>query len=345
MVGAMLSELELRKNYLPGKYIDTIYFGGGTPSSLDKDDIAAIIRKIRSLFDVSDTCEITLEANPDDLDDKKLQQLAAIGINRLSIGIQSFFDDDLSALNRTHSSGQADKSVQMAKDAGFENITVDLIFGLPGMSTDRWKKNVERFIELGVPHLSAYNLTIEHGTHLHYLTKTSKVHPANDDDANEQFLYLREQMIRSGYDHYEISNYALPGYLSRHNSSYWLGKPYLGIGPSAHSYDLESRQWNVASNMKYMAALKQKNPFFEREELSVSDRYNEYILTRLRTKWGIDTNQILSNFGEKYQNFLISNISSLLSRNLLTKKHNSYILTEKGLLLADKISSILFLIE
>lgn len=340
VVAAMIKEIDLQKDYLGSELVETIYFGGGTPSYLSSEEIKTFITKVKDTFNVSENAEITLEANPDDLDEDKLRAFRKIGINRLSIGIQSFYDEHLEWMNRAHSSAEAKSSVRIAQEIGFDNITIDLIYGLPQMSMDQWKNNVQQALELNVQHVSAYNLTVEQGTALHHFVKTGKSKPISDEQGAEQFQYLIAELKANGFEHYEISNFGKEGLLSKHNTAYWLSKKYVGIGPSAHSFNGFSRQWNVANNKKYTEAIKHSRSFFEKEELSPKDRYNEYILTGLRTKWGCDFLYIESEFGK--------DVSKRLSNKLEHKKgffkmdDSSFKLSSEGMLFADGIASDLF---
>ena len=290
MVNAISKEIILRKDYLSGEKVETIYFGGGTPSLLNKNQLELLLNTIRENFTVDENAEITLEANPDDLSAENLRMFKSAGVNRLSIGIQSFRDGDLTLMNRAHNSSQALQCVSEAKAAGFNNITIDLIYGLPGLSEDDWRKNMQTAFELDVDHLSCYSLTVEPKTALATMIKQHKVKDVDDGAASLHFKMLMKEAALHGYEHYEISNFARNGKYSRHNTSYWQRKKYLGAGPSAHSYDGDSRQWNVYNNNVYIRSIADNKVPFEREELSVKDKFNEYILTTLRTKWGIDIN-------------------------------------------------------
>tara|TARA_R110002050_G_scaffold244268_1_gene380898 strand:- start:53909 stop:55039 length:1131 start_codon:yes stop_codon:yes gene_type:complete len=345
LVAAMETELTLQKDYLEGEIIETIYFGGGTPSSIPTPFIAQLIAQVKATHTVSDTAEISLEANPDDLTEEKIRAWKAAGINRLSVGVQSFFDVHLKWMNRAHNQTQAIAGLKLAKEIGITNITMDLIYGIPGMTMNEWKQNLETFFSLGLPHLSAYGLTIESQTHLGHLVRTNQVKTAKDDSYNQQFEQLMIQTKAHGFDHYEISNFGQPGFYSKHNTAYWFGKKYVGIGPSAHSFNGAERQWNVASNMKYVKTLNMNTLAAEVEVLSKKDQFNEHILTRLRTKWGIDQNQIKMQFGASFQNNLKSLIQPYLDSKHVLELENSFILSKKGKYLADKISSDLFLID
>src|ERR1700712_1599535 len=287
LLRALVEEIRLRKDFLGGETVETIYFGGGTPSLLSGEELSLLINIITDIHTVSSDAEITIEANPDDLDQQKLKSLRQTPVNRFSIGIQSFFDDDLAWMNRVHRAREAEASVKRAQDAGFENITVDLIYGYPLLTEQKWKHNLDKAFELQVPHVSAYSMTVEPRTALASFIKKKKQAPMNDEQSSEQFIELMNAMEAHGFEHYEISNFCKPGHYSRHNTNYWRGIKYLGIGPSAHSYDGEKRQWNIANNAKYMQAIEKKTIPAEIEVLTEENRLNEYIMTSLRTQWGL----------------------------------------------------------
>jgi oxygen-independent coproporphyrinogen III oxidase len=342
-VAALLKEIDFQKEYLGNEPVGTIYFGGGTPSLLTETELNEILQKIYLLFPVDQNVEVTLEANPDDICSEKLAQWTSAGVNRLSIGVQSFFEEDLIWMNRAHNARQAVDSIKNAQDKGFGNITMDLIYGLPEMSNEHWKKNVETAIALNIPHLSCYALTIEPKTALHNLIAKKKVHNTEPDKQAEQFLLLMEWLENAGYEHYEISNFAKPGKRSRHNSSYWKGKKYLGLGPSAHSYNGTARQWNIANNALYSKSLLKENKMdFEKEELSQVQKLNEYIMTSLRTIEGCDLNYVEENFGEKVKLKISKDSAKYLTQKLMTEKEFRFLLTREGKLLADGIASDLF---
>lgn len=344
LLKALNSEIRSRKKDLSDP-IETIYFGGGTPSILSKQEIENILETIYKNYSISDQPEITLECNPDDLSDEKLRELKAVGVNRLSIGIQSFFDEDLSFFNRAHSAEQSVSSVLQSQDAGFDNITIDLIFGSPILSHQRWEQNLEQFNALDIPHLSAYNLTVEPKTALHHQIASGKVPSINDEHVLKQFELLMEFTSDRDYIQYEISNYAKDGFWSKHNSSYWLGKPYLGFGPSAHSYFNGRRQWNIANNIKYIKALQSDTTYFEHEDIDDITALNEYLLTRLRTIWGLDAEYIKTIENEKVKEEITSTLNDYLHSGHLDFSDNSFTLTKKGKFIADKITSDLFQIS
>ena len=345
IIEAMKIDLSLQENYLEKEEIKTIYFGGGTPSAIPNKYISELINEIKKKHVVVSNAEITLEANPDDLTQENIERWQQAGVNRLSVGVQSFFDEHLVWMNRAHNRSQAINGLKWAKEAGITNITMDLIYGIPNMTMDQWKQNLETFYNLDLPHLSAYGLTIEPQTHLGNLVKTQKVKTEKDENYNLQFEWLINSAKNNGFDHYEISNFGKPNFYSQHNTAYWLGQKYLGIGPSAHSFNGKQRQWAVASNMKYMKMLNQNKLPAEIEALSVNDRFNEYVLTRLRTIWGIDLNQINEQFGNEFQNNLMLNIEPYLISNKVVRNNDSFVLSAEGKFLADKISSDLFVID
>ena len=351
----MLKEIIIRKDDFK-EPISTIYFGGGTPSLINNDELLMIIEAIHKNYNVSKEIEFTLECNPDDLSKQKLIELKNAGVNRLSIGTQSFFDDDLQFFNRAHSAKEASNSILMSQDAGFENITIDLIYGMPTLTQKKWEHNLKKVEELKVPHLSAYSLTVEPKTAIHHQLKTKKIQLLPEDDVIEQFNTLIDSTSKNGMIHYEISNFAKEGFFSQHNSNYWKGEKYLGIGPSAHSYLKSSplergergvlkRIWNVSNNTKYIQAIQNNTSFSEEETIDERTAYNEYVLTRLRTIWGIDSKYLSSNFKSKFYNYFNSEVKKYLDSNHLQKTENTITLTKKGIFIADKISSDLFYIE
>ena len=348
LMTALLKETELQKNYLDNETVDTIYFGGGTPSLLQISDLQFQIEKIRQTFTVADDAELTLEANPDDIDEEKLADWKKTGINRLSIGVQSFFEEDLLWMNRAHNAQQAFENLQLAKKY-FGNITADLIYGHPLLTDDKWKKNVEQMISLEIPHLSCYALTVEPKTPLYKLIKDQKKEDVNPAKQSEQFLQLMQMLTHAGYEHYEISNFAQPGFRSRHNSSYWQRKKYLGLGPSAHSFNGTSRQWNIANNNIYISSLDKNEIPFETEILTPTQQLNEYIMTSLRTMEGLDLQTVRSwQFGVNSQELAIRSQQFEVSyqKFIITGKviiENNFLkLTDEGKLFADGIAADLF---
>jgi oxygen-independent coproporphyrinogen III oxidase len=342
MLESMHRELELQKNYLPQESVETIYFGGGTPSVLDAEEIQRLVEKIGSLYSVSSSPEITLEANPDDLDNAKVKALRQTQINRFSIGIQSFFEEDLRWMNRAHTAEEAESAVKRVQDAGFENITIDLIYGYPLLIDEKWKSNINKVIDLGIPHVSAYSMTVETRTALASFINKGKQPPMNEAQSAEQFQILIETLQNAGFEHYEISNFAKPGSYSRHNSNYWRGVAYLGIGPSAHSFNGETRQWNIANNNKYIQSLTDGHLPAEIETLSIPDRVNEYIMTSLRTAWGMDLNKVLKDFGSDYRSQIENSLHEFLNKKWIIQKNEIVKLTPDGKLFADHIASELF---
>ncbi len=343
---ALLKEIEIQaqpsSSYLHNQPIETIYFGGGTPSLLSTEEVKTILDTIHSLYQVNPNAEITLEANPDDVTDEKLYGWKTGGINRLSIGIQSLFDDDLQWMNRAHTATEAKQVIQKARNAGFETFTVDLIYGTPGLSDEKWKQNLDWVIEQQITHLSCYALTVEEKTPL---DKQIRLHQKKDIDAEQQsrqFLFLMDYMQQAGFEHYEISNFAQPGHRGKHNSSYWHGAHYLGLGPSAHSYNGSSRQWNVANNQQYIQSLSQNSIPFEKEELTKKQQLNEYVMTSLRLLEGCDLHLVQKQFGETGASRLKAASNAFQQIKWLTEINNHLILTREGKLFADRIASELF---
>lgn len=344
MLEAIVREVKMRRSELPSQPLQTIYFGGGTPSLLDANDLGKLFDAIGSNFDVATDAEITLEANPDDLTREKIRELRNSPVNRLSIGIQSFRDSDLLLMNRAHTSQEAERSVKTAQDAGITNITCDLIYGLPDQSLSDWRENVRRMIALDVPHISSYCLTVEPRTALAGFVQKGRVRPAGEQIAADHFHLLADETERAGYEHYEISNFAKRGFISRHNSSYWKGEPYLGVGPSAHSYDGKTRRWNVANNATYLKNISEGKTTYEEEVLSDRDRFNEMIMLGLRAKWGVDQERIKSEFGDEYYLHLVNGIQKHLKTGHLIEEGKYLHLTREGKFLSDGIASDLFLV-
>lgn len=345
LVDAICKELILRKEELSGT-VDTIYFGGGTPSLLSEEELLLIFDTLNKNFKISENPEITLEANPDDLISKigeknKFEFFKEIGINRLSIGVQSFFEEDLKWMNRAHNSHEAMQSILDAKKF-FENITIDLIYGIPGMSEKRWKENLETAFSLNIPHLSCYALTVEPKTALEKFIETGKSAPVEDDLAKKHHEILIELTEEKGYDNYEFSNFGKPGFYSRNNSAYWEGKPYLGIGPSAHSFDGKSRSWNISNNTLFIKKIDEGILPSEKEILSVADRYNEYVMTRLRTASGISLEKVVSDFGKEYLDYLLKEAMPALENKNLVLKNDTLKVSKKGKFLTDGLAGDLF---
>ncbi|MES2656452.1 MAG: radical SAM family heme chaperone HemW [Bacteroidota bacterium] len=344
MVEAICKEIHLRHHYLQDKTLASIYFGGGTPSLLNNQQIGQIFEAIQQYFTIAKGAEITLEANPDDLTAEKLKELKQTPINRLSIGVQSFFDADLKWMNRAHNANQAETAIALAKEIGFHNITIDLIYGTPGLSNTNWLANVNTALALGVNHVSSYALTVEPKTALASFIEKGKYAQTNDEQAAEQFDILVKTLTENGFIHYEISNFGKAGFLAQHNGNYWKGKHYLGIGPSAHSFNTLSRSWNVANNQAYIQALQNNNFELTEEILSVNDQVNEYIMTGLRTIWGCDLGFIEQQFGVAHKERILKAATKFITQDLLTIQQGILLTTPKGKFLADGIAADLFLV-
>jgi len=342
-IKAVCNELVLRKSEYISEEIQSIYFGGGTPTVLEVSELDMILQVVYKHYKVSDTPEITLEANPDDLDLEKIKRLANTKINRLSIGIQSFHESDLSAMNRAHNADEAKKCLEIAT-AYFDNITIDLMFGMPSMTVEQWRQNLQTAFAYGIKHLSCYALTVEPKTALeHFIRKGS--HPPMDDELSaKHFEVLVEETSKQGLTHYETCSFGHSGYFSRHNISYWLGKTYMGVGPSAHSFDGVKRSWNVSNNSKYIKALEADELPFESEVLSVENRFNEYIMTGLRTIWGISLEKIETDFGTKIKEQLLQDSKKFITSNTLEIEDDHIKITHAGKFLSDGIASDLFLV-
>lgn len=344
MVMALVKEIQMRKLELEKEQIETIYFGGGTPSILSLEEIQVLIDAVYENFNVTESPEITLEANPDDLDDDTIIQLANSPVNRLSIGIQSFFEEDLKLMNRAHNAMEAKRCLQTATQY-FDNISLDLIYGMPNMSNEKWLQNVQTALSFGVPHISSYALTVEPKTALKKLIEKKVVEAPKDEVAQEHFLVLIEELEKNGFVHYELSNFGKPTYFSKNNTAYWLGKKYVGIGPSAHSYNGKERSWNVANNALYLKAIQENNLPNEVEELTKTDRYNEYIMTGLRTIWGVSLKRVELEFGERYLLYLLEQSKKYIHSEHLQIEADVLTTTKKGKFLSDGIASDLFLLN
>ena len=344
MVSALQKELELRKEEFKDEVVETIYFGGGTPSVLETSEINDLIQTVYSNYLVAENPEITLEANPDDLSKDKLLELSNCPINRLSIGIQSFFEEDLLFMNRAHNANEAEECIKEAI-RHFDNISIDLIYGIPGMSDERWEKNIEKALSYGIPHISSYALTVEPKTALANFIKKGVVRPIDDEQSQRQFLILYDVLTKAGFDCYEVSNFGKPGYYSKNNTAYWLGEKYMGIGPSAHSYDGKRRGWNINNNPKYLRAIEKGELPMETEVLSKNDKYNEYVMTGLRTSWGISLERVQNEFGEKYSTYLGQQIEKYVEQQLLILSEDQLVATKKGKFLVDGIASDLFILN
>lgn len=345
MIRAMKTEIMLRKDELQDKNLKSLYFGGGTPSILSADEIGALIDEVLRYFSFDKDIEITLEANPDDLDKNFLKQLSKLPVNRLSIGTQSFFDEDLKLMNRAHNASEAEGSIKRAQDFGFENLSIDLIYGSPTSNLEIWKENLSKTIALEVPHISSYALTVEPKTALENWISKGKVASPKEEEQNREFYYLSDFLKDNGFEHYEVSNFAKPGFYSRHNSSYWKYKEYLGIGPSAHSYNgYDVRSWNVASNQQYIKKLSIKNLAKEEELLSQEDQFNEMIMIGLRTIWGVDLEHLNNKFEDKILEHFQNEIKTKLGEGILITENNHLKIPEKHWFMADGIASDLFIV-
>ncbi len=344
LLDALNKEMEQRKGYLT-ETIETVYFGGGTPSLLSADELQRLFDTLHQHYTIAPGAEITLEANPDDLTPEKIKMLAQSPVNRLSIGTQSFHDEALQMMNRAHNAQEATASIKNSQDAGFDNITIDLIYGIPNTSIAQWEDNLGRAFQLEVPHLSAYCLTIEPNTAFHKFVASGKLRPMADEAAGQQFEALMQATAQQQFIHYEISNFCKEGYYSQHNSSYWKGKKYLGIGPSAHSYNHHSRQWNVAHNKRYIDGINAGTPIAEQERIDTTTAYNEYVLTALRTIWGCVPTYINEQFGSRYLQYFNQQATKFFSDGLLEQQENKVVLTNRGKLLADQIAETFFIVD
>ena len=344
IISAIVQEVKLRRNYLKKTTIDTIYFGGGTPSVLELSDIEKILKSIYENFVISKSLECTLEVNPNDLSQKKIKEYISLGVNRVSLGGQSFNDKQLKKLNRTHTSKEIESSIKLLQDLGLENLNLDLMYGLPDMDNRFWEKDLKKAVDLSLTHLSCYCLTIEKGTVFYKMIKEGSLKKESDLKIRSQFLIMRNILTQNDFIHYEISNFCKPFYESKHNTSYWNGDKYLGIGPSAHSYNGNKRHWNIKNNFKYITALKNGELFFEEELLSRFNIINEYILTGLRTSKGISLQKLIEITNQKEYQKLKKQIDNLVSQSLLFCQSDNFSLTEEGMILCDKITSDLFLV-
>lgn len=344
---ALKIEAEARRNYVGNEEIKTVYFGGGTPSLLKPVYISSILEVLYKNFNISEGAELTLEANPDTVSEESLRDYKNVGINRLSIGIQSFFDDDLQYLNRKHDSLHALQVLDNAKNIGFQEVTMDLIYGIPTLTEEKWERNLDIFFSKGIDHLSAYALTVEPRTALGQRIGKGLAAPVDEDATIRHYEILVQRAVNEGFEHYEISNFAKPGHYSRHNRSYWNGEKYLGLGPSAHSFNGTSRQWNIANVTEYSRLVKNYTRsstmnWFEIENLTLDDRYNEYVMTSLRTCWGCNAEYLRINFSESHAEYFEKNIMQYINDGRVLRKGENYILTEHGMLFADGIAAELF---
>ena len=344
MIMALKKELVLRTDEFKEETVETIYFGGGTPSVLRTSEINDLIQTVYSTYNVVKQPEITLEANPDDLTVEKVGELAESPINRLSIGVQSFFEVDLKLMNRAHNAKEAEQCIKEAANY-FKNISIDLIYGIPEMTDERWKQNIEKALSFEIPHISSYALTVEPKTALASFIKKGLIKPTDDAMAQRHFRILYDILSLEGYDCYEVSNFGKPGYYSKNNTAYWLGKKYMGIGPSAHSYDGGKRSWNISNNPKYLKAIAEGQLPITHELLSLTDKYNEYVMTGLRTSWGISLDKIRERFGEKYYVYITLQMERYIAQELLSLSKNQLVATKKGKFLVDGIASDLFILN
>ena len=344
MLAAICKEIDLQQNFLSNKELTTIYFGGGTPSLLESSEINQILERLSKQYSWGDDIEITLEANPDDITTHKISNLKAGGVNRLSIGIQSFIDTELLASNRAHNSDESLQAVQICQDAGIDNLSIDIIYGMPDSSQESWQYNIDKALELNVDHISSYALTVEPNTALDHMVKKGKVRLPEEIVVSKQYLQLIQSLTTAGYDHYEISNFSKPNKYAVHNTNYWKSIPYLGIGPSAHSYQTTFRQWNVSNNAKYIESISQDSIPSEREETQFADQFNEFVMTRLRTMWGINISDLENKFNTQVQG-VHNDIAQYVQSKHVILEDNHYKLTPEGRLLADRIASDLFLVE
>jgi oxygen-independent coproporphyrinogen-3 oxidase len=343
LVDALIAEIALCKSYLPDEPLASIYVGGGTPSLLSPAQTDALFNSIYTHFIVAPGAEITFEANPDDLTPDKIHALKQTPINRFSIGVQSFFDEELKWMNRAHNAGQAVNSIKRVQDAGFDAITIDLIYGSPTLTNEKWKANLQQAIDLNLKHISSYCLTVEPQTTLDHLIKQKKYAPLNEEQAAVQFDMLVDTLQANGFEQYEISNFAREGKYAVHNTNYWKNKPYLGIGPSAHSFNKHSRSWNVANNMRYIKGIEAGVPDTETEELTLANRVNEYVMTGLRTIWGIDWNYIQQEFGAEVVSIITPQLQEKIEEGLIEQVGDHYKLTRQARIMADGIASDLFI--
>lgn len=344
-VHALVRELEIRKDYLDNEEIETIYLGGGTPSQLSQEELEEIFAYIYKVYKVTPDAEITLEANPDDLTPEYVSMLRGLPINRISMGIQTFQEETLKLLHRRHTAQQAIEAFKRCREAGFQNISIDLMYGLPGETLDTWEQDLQQAIDLHPEHISAYHLIYEEGTTLWNLREQNKVEEAEEELSLTLFKTLIERLTKAGYQHYEISNFCLPDLHSRHNSSYWTGKKYLGCGPSAHSFDGTSRQWNVSSLDKYLEGIRTGQLDFEIEDLDLYTRYNDFVITSIRTCWGMPLSQLRTNYGETLYNYCLRMAKPHIQQGVLEIKEDTLKLTSEGIFISDGIMSDLLWIE
>lgn len=337
--------MALRKDYIEGEEIETIYFGGGTPSLLSATDFRDLFEAIQQTFIIKEKAEITLEANPDDITESSVKNLCKLPFNRVSMGVQSFNDNDLHFLNRRHDSREAHQAIKLWKENDIHNISIDLIYGLPGQTIEAWIANINEALTLDIPHISAYMLTYEKGTPLYRMLQAGKIKSADDDLSLASFSTLIKMLTTAGYIHYEISNFARRGFFSQHNSSYWTGKKYLGLGPAAHSYNGKNRQWNVASLPKYIEGIKNNQPITSGEILNLFTRYNDYVITRMRTMWGVKLSDIQKNFGNNLKNYFLKTAQPYIKEQFLIQNEDTIKLSERGIFVSDGIMSDLLYVD
>lgn len=336
-INSAIKELHLQKDYLKNEQINTIYFGGGTPSILNSEDFQRIFKAIYELHSISQDAEITFEANPDDLTNEFFESIKHLPFNRISIGIQSFNNDDLKRINRRHTADQAIQAVKSAQQAGFDNLSIDLIYGLPSQTFEQWEQQLDIAFSLDVQHISAYGLTYEEGTALWKQRERGKVSATDDETMTEMYFHLRKRLLENDFEAYEVSNFAKNGFRSRHNTSYWKQEAYLGIGPSAHSYDMSSRQWNVSSITEYVKCINENQLYFEREVLSIFDQYNDFVMVRLRTSDGLDLQILEEKFGAEFKTYCMENIKPFIDSQKVDYSHNVLILTSTGIQISNLI--------
>jgi oxygen-independent coproporphyrinogen III oxidase len=339
---ALLAESRLAAGYLAEEPVDTIYFGGGTPSLLSPGKIRRLVNELEAHFRLGEDPEITLEVNPDDLNPAYIKELRLTPVNRISVGVQSFNDTDLLALNRVHTARQSLDAIKAMQDAGFNNLTLDLIYGIPGLTDERWVQNLETAIGLGVQHISAYALTVEEHTALSWMISHKKAPPVSEEQSARQYDILVKHMREAGFVHYEISNFCTPGHESRHNSNYWKGVPYLGLGPSAHSYNRISRRWNISNISSYIESVSNQTIPFTQEILTDDQQYNEFVMTGLRTMWGVSLEEIRARFGNPRADHFAKQITRYLQNGMVVKAGNVFTLTEEGMFFADGITAGVF---
>tara|TARA_B100001540_G_scaffold296542_1_gene298346 strand:- start:569 stop:1606 length:1038 start_codon:yes stop_codon:yes gene_type:complete len=345
MIDSIIKELNERKNYLENAPLQSIYFGGGTPSIIKSVDIEKILNAIYQNFNINSEIEITIESNPEDLSKSKLNELKNIGINRLSIGVQSFNDRELKMLNRSHNVLEAKSAIINAQEIGFENLSIDLIYGIPNQSLITWEKNLDITFDLLIQHFSAYELTVEKKTTLHYLLKNKKIFQLKEKKILEQYKLLIEKAKKHSFINYEISNFGKENFFSNHNIGYWTNEHYLGVGPSAHSFNGKSRRWNISSNIKYIQKIKNNTYYFETENLTLKQKYNELIFTKLRTIWGVNSKEIQEKFGKSVFTHFMQQIIKWENKKYIRKEKEIFLLTDLGKLFADQIASDLFIIN